>query len=308
MPVLYAHIPICSDGMVSAQPFSLPADGRRVFFDISPGGAFRKDIFILTDGKFREEAFANGSRLETPIRGLDWLFASPHEAYAIVVDRTEVPLQTIPFRTADIPVTFPDGKNAVIKLSGSLTASIFPQNAALLAKDYADGLISSPEATAAATLKKALQTAAVRYIPAAAGQVSPQAFVGKVDELALELADIAARETERLLPWCRVCASDVCLTVENADQLVQESNAIYDMRTESLRALLNAILSTFGSSPLPPEVSQVLMSYIGSNPGISAAEVQNFCQGIFDICQVTSPQKLLAIYQQVAMLPAAGGI
>ena len=53
MPMLYDHIPISHSGMISSHPFDLPGDGRKVFFDIAPGGAFRKEIYILQDGRIK---------------------------------------------------------------------------------------------------------------------------------------------------------------------------------------------------------------------------------------------------------------
>lgn len=307
MPVLYKQIPLFHSGMISAERFELPGDGRKVFFDISPGGTFRKEIFIVMDGKLKEDAFVNGSRLETPVRGFERLMASPHEAFAVVVERTEQPIAPIAIPITPIPVTFPDGRNSAVKLSGTLRATIFPENPARLAQDYADGVVSTPEEAAAGALKGALVRALTRGIPAIMKRGLPNDVLGWMDAFSLEAARLAAEETQRVLPWCRVPVCEVELTVQNLDQLLAESNSVYNLRVETQRKLLDAVIATFGNSPLPAEVSQVILAYVQANPGLPAGDIKDFCQGIHDIWQHTSPSALLNAARQVGLLPAGNG-
>lgn len=307
MPVLYKQIPISVTGMVSAQRFDLPGDGRKVFFDIYPGGTFRKDIYIVMDGKLRKEAFENGTRMETPVYGMERVLSNPHEAFAIVVDRTEQLLQDIYIPITPIPVTFCDGRNSVIELSCSLRALVFPQDSAQLAQDFAEGIVSDPVQTAAGILKGVLLEAAAKLIPAALKQEKAINAVGRVDEMSLELARFAAKQTERLLPWCRVTACEVELTVDNMKELVDDSNFLNNLQVETQRKLLDAILSTFGSSPLPAEVSQVLLAFVQANPGLPSGEIKDFCQGIQALWSRTSPAALFAAANQVGLLPTPKG-
>ncbi len=308
MPLLYDNIPITHSGMVSAQKFTLPGDNRKVFFDIYPDGTLRKEIYILMNNTFNANAFANGSRLETPVRGLERIFSAPHEAYAIVVERAERAVPVTKVDVASIPVTFSHGTNAEIRLNCTFSASIYPENPSWLARDYVEGIVTNPEVTAAAAIKDTLSNALTKLIPATAAQVSPQAFVGKLDELRLELSAMAVKGTSRLLPWCRVSRCEVKLTVENQQELLAESNSMVIWTRQTQQALLDAILNTFGSSPLPAEISQVITHFIDGNPGVSHSDIQDFCRNIYQLCQVTTPTALLNMYQKVSQLPSGKGV
>lgn len=308
MPLLYDNIPITHSGMVSAQKFTLPGDNRKVFFDIYPDGTLRKEIYILMNNTFNANAFANGSRLETPVRGLDRIFSHPHEAYAIVVERAERSIPVTKVDVASIPVTFSHGTNAEIRLNCTFTAAIYPENPSWLARDFVEGIVTNPEVTAVAAIKDILTNALTKLIPATAAQVSPQAFTGKLDELRLELSALAMKDTSRLLPWCRVSRCEVHLTVENQQELLTESNSIIIWSRQTQEALLKAILNTFGSTPLPAEIAQVITHYIDGNPGINPGDIQDFCKGIYNLCQVTTPTALLNTYQQISQLPSGKGV
>lgn len=307
MPVLYKQIPLCHQGMLSALRFDLPGDGRKVFFDISPGGTLRKEIYIVCDGVLRENRFANGSRLDTPVRGVERMLSSPHEAFAIVVEQADFTLDPIPVRLNPIPVTFADGRNAVIKLSGELNASICPIDPALLARHYVGGLVTVPEAAAAAVLKTALAEYAAGWLPKAMACKLPQEALGDIASIAVELGRLASDEVGRKLPWCQVTFCNLDLTVDNIDHIVDKSNTLADLTLETQRKLLDAIIGTFGTSPLPAEVSQVILAYVQSNPGLSAADLQNFCQGIQQLWHRSNPDALLQAARQVGLLPAGKG-
>ena len=306
MPLLYTHIPIYPSGMVSAQPFELPGDGRKVFFEI-PGGGFRKEIFILQDGQFNEAAFANGSRLETGVRGLDRLFSMPHEAYAIVVDRAEYGLDPISLPISPIPVTFPEGKHATIKLRGSINAAIYPENPTWLARDYVNGVITSPEATARSILEETAREALTKVIAAAARQVSPQAFVGGVDSLSLELSREVTKAAAQRLPWCGVSRCQVSLSVENVEELLTISNESVVFGMEAKRKMLDILVQHFLNAPSPADTAQTLVAFIGANPGLPTNEVLDFCRGVVNLWNRADHTTFLATATKAGLLPGTKG-
>lgn len=307
MPLLFKEVSIQTNGMVCAEPFDLPVDGRKLFFNIMPGGGFRKDIFLMVDGHLQENVFANGSRAQTPITGLERLVATPHEAYAIVVDRTEVPLEPIVLPKTVVPVVFNGGRAGTVDVHGTLRASIFPEDTRLLAQEFANGTVSNPNITAAGCLKFSVMQAAATVIPAAMRQTDPLEGASAIPEICLELARSAIRETECRLPWCRVAACEVELVVDNMEAVVENANFVLNLQTEVKRKLLDAMLSTFGSSPLPAEVSQVIQAYIQTNPGLPGNSIQDFCKCVNAIWARGGPDALISAASQAGILLTKGG-
>ena len=277
MPVLYTQIPIQAEGMVSATAFDLPGDGRKVFFDIYPGGSFRKKVYISVDGEFRPDAFANGTPMQTPVRGIERVFANGHDAYAIVVDRTEVHLPTIGLDVMDVPVVFADGRSGTLKIRGELHASIFPEDPGLLASEFADGTTTDPENAAANCLKAAVMQDLLAEIEDAVSSRTPMDAVGLIPRVAFKLSGNAVDETQRRLPWCRVSACEVSLTVENLNEVISNTNVLPEFTMETKRKIVAALLDTFGADPLPAAVGQILSEYIKANPGLPGDEFHKLC-------------------------------
>ena len=305
MPLLYSQIPLYTSGMVSAQRFQMCRDGRRVLFDLGEQDGFRKKIFTIIDGEFKE-GFVNGSRMNTPVRLLDCFLPTPHEAYAIVVDCGEYRVPSINIPITPVPITFMDGKKSIVKFSASVTASISAKDPEGLAYDFAQGIVISPQELAAAVLKKELLKALTREIPEMMHNQSPANILNSVDFLALSLSDIATSETEKVLSWCRVNTCEVSIRVENIDSIIADSNAAYELNISIKRALVDAIITNFGVSPLPAEVSAVIKAFVQANPGITANDLQNFCQGLSGIWSRAGSSQLISAINQLGL--TSGGI
>ena len=303
MAMLFKEITLETDGMVCARQFDLPGDGRRVLFDITPGGTFRKDIYIIVDGKFQDIAFVNGSRIQSPIVGMERLIPSPHEAFAVVVDRTEVPLEPIMLPLTKLPVMFKGGKTGTIDVQGSVKAAVFPGDSQRLAHDYVDGVVSNPSETAAYCLKTAVIQAAATMIPRALNGGDPMAGVGMIQTMGIELAKHAAQAVERQLPWCHVSQTQVELTVVNMDLVVDNANFLLNLELETKRKVLEAIVAHFGTGPLSPEVGMVIKAFIEANPGVAGKGIDDFCQCIRKICECGGTEMLMRFAQQAGVYP-----
>ncbi|MBO7218271.1 MAG: hypothetical protein J6V50_06165 [Clostridia bacterium] len=305
MPLLYSQIPLYTSGMISSESFTLPRDGRRVQFLLGGENDFRKKIFVLIDGEF--DSFANCSRMETPVSILDSLIPTPHEAYAIVVDTGEYRLPEVSVPITPVPVTFIHGKKAVIKFSAKIRASISARNPESLARDYVQGVVTSPQDIAAATLKTEFFKALTDRLPEMMYDESPEQTMGRVDSLSLSLASIVTDMTERKLHWCRINTCEVSLVIENVDMLIEEANTIYNLNIETKRKLLDSIISTFGMSPLPAEIATVIEKYAVSNPGLPAEDFTKFCQGVKSIWSRSTPADILSAAKQIGLISSSGG-
>ncbi len=295
MALSYSEVLLNSTGMVSAQHFPLPRDGRRVMFSTNDGMELFKKFFILIDGEFY--SFKNGSRMDTPVGALGKFFSSPHEAFVVIVDTRACNISEITIPITPVTVMFPHGKQAVIRFSGKLKASIAAKDPEDLASAYVQG-VTSPTHTAEAVFKEAFREAVITEIPDIINN-NPTQTINMVDHLSIKLKHIIEYNVERKLPWCTVNTCEVNLTIENIDTLIDEANVpiVFDMETK--RTLLTAILSTYGKTPLSPEVASVIRDFIINNPGITTADCINFCKGIQAIYPVTTSADIINATAQV---------
>lgn len=306
MPLAYTEVPVSTCGILTECLFPLVGDGRRLYFNMG-GGSARKNIYISIDGQLNETPFANGSRLDSPIRGMERVIAAPHEAYAYIIDRSEALLPSLTIPMNPVPITFDDGQRAVISLSGVLTASIRVSDPNQLIHAYLDMGIRSPESAAAAALKKAAAHAVTFRVPDTLRASSPHDAIGCLDTLALELADQVAVHAESDLPWMEITRCEVQLQIVNLQEVIDRSNTLYALNTRVKERLLEAVLQTYGANPLPPEIGQILISYVQTNPGVELDKLVQVCGELKTLCGYASPALLLQTVCQMGLLPAAGG-
>ena len=276
MALTYSTEFIDSTDMISAQRFQLHRDGRRVQFETTTGDNLFKKIFLLIDGELTE--FKNGNKMDTPIGIGGQLFSAPHEAYAILVDTRAYYVPEVSVPITPVTVMFPHGKHGVIKLSGNLKASIAANDPETLAQAFVNGL-TSPTLAAEKVFKEVFQEAIVNEIPEIIKN-NPMDVINMVDYLSIKIKNLIQYTVERRLPWCRVNTCEVMLTVENVDELIETTNEPYVISLETKRTLLAAILKNFGTSPLPPEISNIIAAYVANNPGLPVDDLMKFCKSI----------------------------
>lgn len=304
MPLTYTEATLDCQGMLSVVPFDLVGDGRRLFFNI-PNGTLKKEVYTVIDGKLNESPFRNGSRMETPIRGLERVVQSPHESYAIVVDRGEYSLGSIPLTSLKpIPVTFDDGQKACISLTGALYASACITDTCQLVKTYLNCSLTSPEATITATMEDCMTRLSPHLVRDALRHADPHEALGLVDSIALDLADEVAAEAQRRLGWMRITSCRLDLQVANVEELVRLSNTVYEERKAVKEKLLDVFLQTYGKSPIPPEMVQLLVSYAQTHPGEDASKLISLCTELKNLCQLHTPA---AVFQQCRQMGLLGG-
>ncbi|MBE6957614.1 MAG: hypothetical protein E7447_00485 [Ruminococcaceae bacterium] len=304
MPLTYTDAYLNCSGPLSVIPFELAGDGRRLFFNC-PGGTLRKDIFTVIDGKLNETPFQNGSRMETPIRGLERLSPNPHEAYAIVVDREVFPIGSISLANRKaIPVVFDDGQKACITLTGTVRASACITDPCALVKDYLQTGMQSPEATISAALEECLLDNYPTTVSSALRQADPHDALGMVDTIALELGKEIARQTQKQLDWMRITDCKVQLEIANMEEVVQKSNTLYLERKQMREKIMGVLLETYGKSPIPGEMVQLIVSYVQTHPNDDHTKLLGICTELKNLCQLHSPA---TIFQHCQRLGYLGG-
>jgi len=309
MPLTFTQYDLYPSGMYSECPFPLVGDGRKLWFNFPESGHRRKDIYIIIDGELDKTPFRNGSPLQTPIRGLARVMASPHEACAVVIDRSEISLAPIVLNHYRLPVCFPDGFNATVTVSVELSACVCCRDSAELIAECVEGALTDPESCAYRTLKACAQTAADTLIPQAIAQrfQDPLEILNEAVQLRTQLSQEVIHAVQRRLPWLLVTGLETNLRVCNEAELVSMSNRMLEELKARMNTLYQAMISSFGTRPITPELGQIILGYEQSHPNASVADLTAFCQSLRQMNEHFSAAALLQMAQDTGCLPNAMG-
>lgn len=300
MPIFYTSISIpYSDALLSVHPFTLPVDGRRIYFELPQGGLQQK-LYTVIDNCV--SPFVNGNPMETPRRDLERFISLPHSSQLIVVRENIVRLWDFPVEITPVPVQFSSGERAMVHLSCEVHANVRVINAPTLVDDYLNAGIVSAEAEVAGHIKSAVQEVTRQLIAQEFRRVDAAEIASIIPELNNTIEQEVIGTVHHRLKWCQITALECPLILENVDELLTASNRLFELSIENKRKLLDAILTVYGQTPLPAEVGQILLPYLQSNPGISSADVLSLVSGIKKLSERASPDRLLLMAKNMGVI------
>ena len=305
MPVMYNEVYLPCRGVQTTCDFPLAWDGRRVRFHVE-GGSLRKQIYTVIDGVLNETPFHNGSRMETPVRGLSRLVSTPYEAYAIVVDQQEISLNEMDFTSKPFAVTYNHGEHGEVTLSCSIRATMQVNDPLALAKAYLEQGIQSPEWTAECALWGEMKKLLISRARDHFRDITPLEILNEMDDLSLDMETQVVQAVETALPWLRVRYCDIAVQVVNHSEVVEKTNTLYTLSRQIQERLLDVVLKIYGERPMAPEVGQIMISYIQTNPNVDEATLLRLCSELKNLCQYNSPAQLLQTTRQLGLL--GGGV
>lgn len=325
MPIFYDDVLVSLNGILTVQSFVPPRNGRTVKFSL-PGGYERKCVYTCIDGNY-SGPYTKAAPIETDIHGWELLKAGRHVANVIVVDMSERVLNPININFDITPVLSSSGERVVIHMRSSLRTSIRVKNGDMLIMDYMNnGIVSAErraESVLADCLKKELNRITPEYIDIHHILDSP----GLLGQLSEDIRRAVCQEAEGYLeyPWFTVLSSALELMPVNLDELVKKDNHRWEveeqqkirretndemlrveyaqMKMKLVDKTADALLSVYKREPIPEEITQLLVAFVQSNPGVQTAELIAICEKLQSLSQSYSPERILKSARQMGFLP-----
>ncbi len=306
MPLLYDTIQLNPTGLLSVTPIAIPLDGRKIHFEL-PEGSLRKKIYIIIDGELKE--ISNGAPIDTGIGIFERYFlGGTHEAYVMVIDCNKHAIPDIVLPKQSYPVIYADGQKGTIDLALSVQASFCISEPFALANDYINGTVSDPIGDIQTALIHIVNEVAFNIIKSTFSNTSPHKSIGTTSQIAFALETAIKEEFYSSTKWCNVASCNCIVNIENTSEIVDKSNVIYNLSLDAGKALYQAVIDTFGKSPLPEPISNLIIAYIQANPGCCGEQqLISLCSGLNNIWQNTTPDQLVAVASKLGYLPPKGG-
>ena len=88
------------------------------------------------------------------------------------------------------------------------------------------------------------------------------------------------------------------------EEVVQKSNTLYLERKQMREKIMGVLLETYGKSPIPGEMVQLIVSYVQTHPNDDHTKLLGICTELKNLCQLHSPA---TIFQHCQRLGYLGG-
>lgn len=265
--ITFERVPLQAGGMLSVQSFPLAGDGRSVQFTFDDGRYAGREIYLCIDDKLRRTPFQNGSPMQTPISGIEWVVPGPHTALAVVVDKGIVKLNNIQPQVPDITLRW-GGYSVTAQFQAKLSAVIQCKDGYQLASCYQSQGLQDPEGTVRDALEENYGKIAARVIGEAEkdGSLTTQTVVNEMIRLNETIRKQAVEKTQREHPWLVVNSSWSTLAVTNSEFVLDAVNKDAEEKARRRAKLFDLILEMMGRPVLTPEVTQLIQCYVNNKP------------------------------------------
>lgn len=313
---LYDEIMVTSSHTVTISDVRLPVKNKKIKVTVN-GTNDPVDVFLFFDDKITGP-IKSGDRIDTPVIPiLNRIIEVPYEAKAIVVPRTTcaIPLSTINF---DYSVKSSLNISTTAHLSIEFEGSYIVKDTKCLAKEYVKNAFS-PSDTITQYIKTFIEN-------------KESGIIGKLDEITDETlianrlpmisnALSASCKKDFISSWAKIETLRIKVTITNMEQVLEELNKFaqteivkneklfdHELELEKLcknstlenqRIMVKAIADVYGQSSIDPALSQVIITYLQCNPGLTYSEMTDAFRRFEQLSQRRSPAELLAIVNRL---------
>jgi len=305
VPLFYDEVFIDeSYEIMTISEFSPPVKGRTVKFCLE-NGYTQKVVYTCIDGQYAGP-FTKAGPLDTAVHGLERLRAGCHSAEAIVIDMSQTELPQVQLNMSPVIVTLSSGEKAVVRINGTLQASIRVKDSDALIDDLRYNGVDYPEDRAVKILEGCFKTEIRKQLMDKINAGNVMNGLGRLDEMAEQIRNSAIASTEQQMPyqWLEIVSCSLSLTVPNMDEIITKENYLWREREETLKMARearmrmiekthDALLGAYRREPVPKEMMQLVVSYVQNNPMVSADELLRICNELKKMSQTYSPEMIV---------------
>lgn len=327
MPLLYDEIPVTLSGIISVSDITLPANGRQVQFRIYNSYGYDAstpiDIYLLYENKLHGPV-VSGHTIESHVLSIiGKVFSFPYDAKAIVVAKGNYSTKsdkTIPFdysikSSMNVTTTAHFGLNFNVSFGISDTEAFV--------KEYLKGSFSPFETVS--SFIKAYVKRNLSFIIGKLDAVEDKTLMSNVlPGITQAISDKCKDDFNKTSEFLIITDLDFELSISNLDQVLNELNRsaqiiidrddktfaveleerriLLEAQIEFKRELIRAIRDSFNQPVLPPELTQVIIAYVQSNPGITYNDMVDAFGKINRLAQRTSPLEVFNAAKQLGWI------
>lgn len=290
-------------GMLSMHCFPLPRDKRTVQFRLPADQAPTTDIYLYIDGQLQAKAFSNNGPMSTPVTFGERFFPKPHDAFAILVSRADISLDGIQPKVSDISLSY-NGYKVVAHFQSTLQATIRCADTRALAKAYLNGT-KNPEASVRSALERHFTDAADKILGEHRedGLLTPETVVNKLSELRGQIQREALSNMSREYHWISVSQVSFCLSLTNTEEVLQPINNEVRSQEDARHRVFEAVIELLGKPLLTPELTQLIQSYINSQPDfMDENKILDFINRMRPLLRTYPPRLIESVMAQYLQL------
>lgn len=300
MSFFYNSFDIYTNGIITEEVIPLGADGKRVFFNIPQ--PLTKKIFTVINNELN--SFDNGSKMETPVKGINrFCQLYPHEGNLIVIDTKPVDLALN--ELLEFPFHLDSKQMVMLKLNVDVNVTFGISDPEILAIRYLEGRVSDPCNLLKSSLKSTFKRVATEFLSSTQERNyhSPLTFINQVKNMESDIADAIRTRIESEIPFIRLDDCQIDFRLINSDALLLAANDGYETRKEILKRFIEAVCESYKVSVFPSEMAQVLVAYVQTNPGgIDNDKLSSLCTNLIGLTKKATPDEMLQTAQQIGLL------
>ena len=300
MSLFYNSFDIYTNGIITEEVIPLGADGKRVFFNIAQPLA--KKLFMVIDNELH--AFDNGTKMETPVRGINrFCQLYPHEGNLIVIDTKPVSVSLND--SLEFPFHLDSKQMVMLKLEADMNVTFGISDPELLAIRYCEGRVSDPCVLLKTTLKTTFKRVARELLSATQERLyhAPLTFIDQIQGMENDIADTIKSRISTELPFIRLDDCQIDFNLINGDALILAANDGFETRKMILGRFIEAVCESYKVSVFPAEMAQVLVAYVQANPGgIDNDKLSKLCTTLINLTKKATPDEMLQTAQQIGLL------
>lgn len=290
---LFETVYLQPDGIITERSFPLTGDGRKIKFEFQDNQYSGRDLFVCIDGKLSSKPFQNGSRMTTPINGIERLLPGPHTSTVIIVDKGSVNLGDMRPQIPDISIQVGE-YTVTVKFCAHLSASIQCRDSGLLASCYHTNGLRDPVGEVRKTLESQFAQTAARILCESIedGSLTAATASSMVIKLNETVRQEAIRKTMQVYPWLYISSDNSGLAVENLESVLEPINQAARDKDEKRKLLFQLLLDLIGRPALTPELAGLIQRYLDTKVEITEEEVLRFGEGMKKLAWTIPPEKL----------------